>query len=360
MFGLNSRYEGSTFNSALRKRYLKGNFKLVSLSSCKDLTFPETYLGLTSKHLGSIAEGNSRLCQDFLNATNPSIVTSSETFSRRDHQGLFNILNTFKHNILRHNPSWDNLNILSNSLNGAGVNYLEFVDSISLKNFNESSGLYFLNTTNTLNIQKILSLKLLGFVNYNNNFPKLCVDQSTHSNRDLTPQLCSNAQIYNYINLPNNVYFESTGSFLTTEGILKKNIKFLQSTKQTKDDWQILRKLSSYLNKISFVSNTNKSLRSLDFNNSSFKKYKTYSEFLYYAGSNILKNNSEVGNISVTNLKFENKFQAAKSKLYATKFKIWINDFYIGGKDPYSKHSTTMINCSKVFRLEKNSFSHIV
>ena len=40
LIGVNTRYEGSYLNLKLRQRYLKGNFKLFSLESLTDLTFP--------------------------------------------------------------------------------------------------------------------------------------------------------------------------------------------------------------------------------------------------------------------------------------------------------------------------------
>ena len=38
LIGLNTRYEGSYFNTKLRQRYLKGNFKIISVNSFLDLT----------------------------------------------------------------------------------------------------------------------------------------------------------------------------------------------------------------------------------------------------------------------------------------------------------------------------------
>ena len=57
LLGFNSRYESSTLNTKLRKRYLQGNFEIFSVSSTIDLTFPSSYLNLTTDKLKKIAEG---------------------------------------------------------------------------------------------------------------------------------------------------------------------------------------------------------------------------------------------------------------------------------------------------------------
>jgi len=58
LIGLNTRYEGSFLNLKLKQRYLKGNFKILSLNAITELTYPSSYLGLSIKTLISIAEGN--------------------------------------------------------------------------------------------------------------------------------------------------------------------------------------------------------------------------------------------------------------------------------------------------------------
>ena len=82
---------------------------------------------------------------------------------------------------------------------------------------------------------------------------------------------------------------------------------------------------------------------------------------MFFANSNI-NNKAEFGNnkIEKKNLNIIYKFKNAKTKLFSTKLKIWLNDFYVGGLDSYSRHSTTMIKCSKFLRLEKNNFSHLI
>ena len=81
-----------------------------------------------------------------------------------------------------------------------------------------------------------------------------------------------NYNIYNYIYLPNNVFFETAGTFINTEGIYKKSIRVIPTTQQSKNDWQIIRKLFSYSKKVNFIGNSKFNKR-LSFNcNNIFKE----------------------------------------------------------------------------------------
>jgi NADH-quinone oxidoreductase chain G len=84
LVGVNTRYEGSSLNLKLRSRYKKGNFKVISLGSTVDLTFPVKSLGLTLLTLKSIVSGNHFVCQDFVKGSMPIIIIGSEIGKRRD------------------------------------------------------------------------------------------------------------------------------------------------------------------------------------------------------------------------------------------------------------------------------------
>ena len=362
LLSLNSRYEGSKLNIDLRKRYFKGNFKLLNLGSAINLTFPSFNIGLNVKNLQSIVEGNNLLCQEFISSQNPLIITNSSLFQRKDTNGLVNILKYFKQILTKYHLNWDNLSILNSSINEAGVNYLNTFKSISEKDLNSSCGLYFLTTQhNSLNLQKLIQIKLLKYLDNNSLWPTFCIEQNFGSYSKFSKQLHTPFKIYNYINLPNNSFYESTGSYLNTEGELKKNIKFVSTKAQTKEDWQIIRKIFSSANKINSI-NTFKNNFIINFNNTTFTKFKSFTSFLFQANDNISNKKILFLNNSIPNKKIDInfKFKEQKSKIFSTKFKIWINDFYLGGNDSYSQYSKTMINCSKTLRSEKNSFSHLI
>lgn len=102
----------------------------------------------------------------------------------------------------------------------------------------------------------------------------------------------------------------------------------------------------------------NNSNLSIDLNNlNNFKKFVNY---IFFATKNITSNNSNVFNsTNKNNIDILYTFKKKKFKMFSSKLKMWLNDFYVGGCDPYSRYSTTMIKCSLNLRTEKNNFSHL-
>jgi len=353
LIGVNTRYESPVLNLKLRKRYLKGNFKVFSLNSDLNLTFPTTNLGNNLNQLKEIMEGTHTLCQTLTTKSTPSILISSEILKRKDSYELVKLLNSFKYNLNKvHNKSIS-INILNTSLNTSGISYIDTLKKISKSDFVQSLGIYLLNVNGvSSNLKTILRLKLLNYYNSEYFTPKLLIKQNNGFNFDKT-LFSTNT----YINLPNNVFFSTNNTYLTSDGIFKQNIKFLSSTAQTKDDWQIIRKLFSKTKTINFFSNQSWNNK-ISFNCNNFFKFKSYSNILFFA-CNIL---TEFNKLKVSKKKvlLDYKYKTSKIKIYNTPFRLWLDDFYIGGKDLYSKHSITMINCSNILKNNQNNFFHII
>ena len=361
LIGINTRYEGSTLNIKLKQRYSKGNFKILNINALTDITIPTSYLSLNLKTLSTIAEGNNLFCQELLNDSNPLIILSSEIFNRKDSKDISVLLENIKKNLTNYYTNWNNLNILNSTINQTGTYYLQNIKSISDNDFFNPGGFYCINTSmNNLNFKKLINLKLLNyFEDLMTKTPTFLIEQNNGFPKTIPKQFVNKYKIYQYINLPNNIFFESTGTFLNTEGIFKKNIKFIPTIKQTREDWQIIRKLFANTKKISFISNF-KYNTLISYNNKTFLKYKNYIGFLYFTNQILSNKNYSINKeTSITlNLHINNKFKTKKNKIYTTKLKLWLHDFYIGGKDFYSKYSLTMIQCSKSYRLEKTNFSY--
>ena len=361
LIGFNSRYESSTLNTKLRKRYLQGDFEVLSLSSGLDLTFPVSYLDLTTKKLIKIAEGNDIFCQTFINS-NTLILTSSNIYTRQDSTGILKSFQLISKKIKQFNKKTTTLKTVNVSVNEAGVKYLNNFKPFSEHDLTNSYGVYFLNDRkNNLNIDKILNLKLLNYTTQSNT-PTFCFEQNNGKLNMSNNLLLNSLNSYSYINLPNNSFFESKGTFLNTEGLFKKTIKFVNLNNQTKDDWQIIRKLFLVLSKLTFLQNSKNNFK-LSFNSSTLNKFNLFTGFMYVSSKCLTNKTYTTENNKISanySLNTTNKLNHNKFKITNSKLKLWINDFYIGGKDSYSKYSNTMINCSKSFRSEKLIFQHII
>ena len=80
---------------------------------------------------------------------------------------------------------------------------------------------------------------------------------------------------------------------------------------------------------------------------------------MYLSGTKLTNNN----NITLLKTTKKNDFlipsnlKNKKNKTYTAKIKLWLHDFYIGGKDSHSRFSVTMIKCSKLLRSETTNFN---
>ena len=362
LFGINTRYENPQINIKIRQRYLKGDFKILSYGSNLDLTFPTTNKSFNSQTLVELAEGNNLLCQELLNNTNPLLILSSEILNRKDNNGLITITNFLNNILKKYHLDWNSVNYINNSLNSSGINYLDIIKPISIKNFKNNFGIFCINIKQeNFSLKKIINLKLLNYQKITNNFPKFCLEINTGLSSSIFEKFnkLNNYKIYNYINLPNSNFFESTGTFLNNEGIFKKNVKLINSASQIKEDWQIIRKILAYSKKINFISN-NKDNCQISFTTSTINKFNAFVNLLMISNNNLtnfkIKNKPKYFNSK--NLNFCHK-QSLK-KIQKTKLKMWLKDFYLGGTDFYSKNSPTMITCSKQLRLISLNFKYLI
>lgn len=93
LMATNPRQEGYYLHLKLRQRFLKGNFRCLTIGSLIDLTFPISFLGSNLNSIKTIAKGSNLACQDLKFATNPFLVYNSGVLKRNDSS---NTNNTFR------------------------------------------------------------------------------------------------------------------------------------------------------------------------------------------------------------------------------------------------------------------------
>ena len=137
LLNTNTRHEGYVLNLSLRQRFLKGDFKLLSIGSMLDLTFPSYTLGSNLNVFKSIGEGTHLSCQDLKNAEFPVLIANTELFKRGDSK---NILKILKHtNIVT--SAWNGLNVLHHNISSTGISLLNNFLPISNEDFVNFFGL---------------------------------------------------------------------------------------------------------------------------------------------------------------------------------------------------------------------------
>jgi len=346
LVGLNSRYDSPSLNIQLRKRYKKGSFKLVSLGSSVDYTFPVEHVGLNTLNVQKITEGTHSCCQLIKTSKNPLMFFGSEFAKRKDARGVKLLLKTLKN---YSSIETLNFNMVSSGVNEAGLSYLNVCKPFTILDYRNSSGLYFVDTSlDNTHISKYIDSCLIQ--NKMRQTFQLIIKQNNNSALTLNEKSLSNT-IYQ---LPSTNFFESSNTYINTKGDVNKSFKILKPGKQSKTSWQIVRGFSHYLGNLTSILVKKKGLKPLDLLDNFNLKQFVGSFFLPNRDLNNLSNYYTKNGRSST-LKLPH-YHVAQKKIHNTKIMFLTDDFYVGGKDNVSKLSKVMIKCSKLLRTETLNF----
>ena len=349
LLGTDTRYESPYLNLKLKKRFVKGNFQIVSIGPKSNLTFPSISLGSNLNKFTSIVEGNSSICTTIKNSQNLLTVLNTETLQRRDSNTILNLFASLNNNYSKNNLNI--FNLLNTSLNSVGLNNLNNFKTLSKKDLTKTNGLFFINNSikTSLIKDKLIELQLLNYFSLNLN-NKILIEQNNQNNQLSTK---TKLNLHNYIYLPNNTFFESSGTYMNTEGRVKQTVKLLSSMQNTKDDWHLLRKLTSTLKNIEFTKNTKYNTRIL-YNSNNLFDFKNLISFLYLNTTSLSKLSFQLKTQTQTFNQIT-PVKTSKLKFLTTQLKKWVEDFYLGGYDNYSKESETMVSCS--INLHQDTFT---
>ena len=352
----NPRYEGYVLNLSLRQRFLKGNFKLLSIGSVLDLTFPVYNLGSRFNILKSIGEGTHLSCQDIKNAEFPVIISNTELFKRNDSKLLMEIL---KYTSVL-DIAWNSLNVLNHNIGSVGVQSLSRFLPFCLENFTSFFGLYYINVSlsSTANVKKLIELHLLNiFTSQSLTTQKIFVDQNVHSFNKLVFNKLENKLCNSYFYLPSNLFLEDNETYINTQGLIKRTTKLLHFKKDSKTNWQITRKFYANTKSLVFLNNVkDNNLISFDCVNSF--NFKNYMNFQFYAVQTLTSLSFYLTKQNSPLFKsFKPAIKSPKVKVLNTKVKSWLDDFFNGnGKDFFSYNSSILVNCSKITRSSSTNF----
>jgi len=362
LIGTNPRYEGAQLNLNLRQRYFKGNFKCLTLGSLIDLTFPTTFLGTNLKIIKEIAEGNHFTCQDFKTSKSPFLIFGSEFFKRVDSKNALEMLNKCTHTNLL-NKNWNGINVLNSTLGETGTQSVSNFLPLTDKDFDELSLFYFVNITaqNIPNVKKIIEAKLLKHTNITgskSDIDDLFFDQNNNikNNQIFIQSFSKWTKRKKYHFLPVKMFYENEETFINTEGLIKRTNKLITERK-TREGWKLLRNLLKHFqNQYVPLNPTNSSI--VIFNG---KKQSNFTNFTYFHYCAVEKFDSSTLPTTTQNKPFfiwkpNTVFKQKPLKIKSIKSKYWLDDFFTGGKDEYSRSSLVLSNCSKILRTQTTNF----
>jgi hypothetical protein len=363
LIGVNTRYEGSYLNLKLRKRYLKSDFNIISLSALLDLTFPVFIIGSTVGTIGLIVEGNSLLNQTFKNASYPMLIMNSNYFKRLDSKNFINFIEIFKLYTHFSLKRWNGLNILNFSLNDVGTSTLNRYNSIKSTDLINYNIIYFFNSPLYIfSIKKFLELKTLKFLNFKNDYKtrslKTVIYQNpvSKNNSWIDRILKKSNAVQSYFSISTKNFYNSTETYINTEGYAKKSSNVVASNSDFKNDWKFLRRIFKHTKKDIEFTKDLKDKKRIFFKSKNPTKFKNYLAFHFlpikvYTRTlfcQLIENKSFINKA--------NNFFFLLNKSFNSKIILWLQDFYLGNRDLYSRHSKTMVKCSLYIRSSKLNF----
>ena len=305
LLNTDTRHEGYVLNLNLRQRFLKGGFKLLNIGSNLDLTFSTYNLGSNFNMIKIIGEGSHVVCQDIKNAKHPLLISNLETFKRSDSRLIYEVLKYS--NFI--STAWGGVNVLSNTLSNSSLFNLNNFLPFSSSDLQNSFGVYFVNSNleSSSNFKKVVSLKLLGLFSGSNSHSSIFIDQNVKKiNGSLAKNYFNSSD---YVYLPSNLIFEDNETYFNTQGFVKRVTKVINFKKNSKSNWQLIRKLHSNLKSLGTISNI-KDNSLIQFNCINSFDFKNYLYFQYYGvqsltclGFYLLKQNSNLSENSKNSLK---------------------------------------------------------
>lgn len=356
LINTNPRYEGYILNLSLRQRFLKGDFKLLSVGSMLDLTFPTYNLGSNFGILKSLGSGTHLACQDIKNSEFPIVITNTELFKRSDATVFTEILKYV--NIL--DVAWNGYNILNHNIGSTGIQSLNKFLPLSSEDFTNFFGLYYINVplSSAGNVKKLTELHLLNIFNSTTSFnSKVFIDQNVKPVNKTFYEKVKNKLFDNYFYLPSNMFLEDSETYINTQGLIKRTTKLLHFKKDAKTNWQITRKFYANTKSLIFFNNKKDNML-INFNSINSFNFKNYVNFQFYSVQTLTslsfyltKQNSPLNHSIHLSIK------SPKVKVLNTKVKNWLDDFFNGnGKDSFSYNSSVLVSCSKISRTSSTNF----
>jgi NADH dehydrogenase/NADH:ubiquinone oxidoreductase subunit G len=352
LIGSNSRFESFRLNLTLRRRMLKGGFSCSLFGSLVDLTFSTNFKNTNSNTVKFVAEGTHIFCQELIRAKNPLTIYNNELLKNNYGKILLEVLKDFS-KYFEGTITQNRLNMINSTLSSAGHYYLAKVDGFSSKDLTSSTIFYFLHThlASNSNIKKATEINLLNILLKKRYRKVQVVDQNClHKiNRKFSRNATS------YYCAPTRTFFETEETYLSSEGILKRTMK-LFLTKNILTTWQTLLLIVKYLNKNAKTLSP-KSCHSLTYNIKGYLRFKIFTHLHFYVTQYLTNINYYLTSKTSSVCFYKaSKFKKTPAKLRCYKMKFWLEDFFIGGKDEYSKHSAVLASCSNVLRLESKNF----
>ena len=229
LIGTNPRLESTILNSRIRKNYLKGKTKIISLNDVGDLTYPYESLNGSSEIIKDIVENNHKISNLIKDSKYPLIIIGKSLLRSRSNKYVYESMKNFLIENNKISKEWNSFNILSQDASSIGNLDLGLYNTINGSN----------EVLENLQNNKYKIVFLLGQDNLN--FKKkdeFIIYIGSHGDKG--------AEIADVV-LPAAAYTEQDGHYTNLEGLLQKAYKASYPPGDAKEDWKIINELSEII-----------------------------------------------------------------------------------------------------------------
>lgn len=230
LIATNPRFEASLINTRLRKRMLRGHFPIGMIGPQVDLTYSYEHLGETPQSLAILDDPGNPFMQTFLKAEHPMLIIGEAVLNHPESEKILTFLKYFsiKHKLIQ--EDWNGYNILW--CHAASVGALD-IDFLPQSGGLDLEGIYKACEAGDINVVYCLGADDLDFDRLKN---ATLIFQGHHGDA-----AAHHAQII----FPGAVYTEKNATYVNTEGRIQQTEKVLCPPGEAKEDWRIIRALSS-------------------------------------------------------------------------------------------------------------------
>ncbi|MBM3506336.1 MAG: NADH-quinone oxidoreductase subunit G [Alphaproteobacteria bacterium] len=229
LIGTNPRWEAALVNARLRKRYLRGGFRVFSIGPRLDLTFPVENLGAGPETLGAIAGGGHPLVETLSAAIRPMLVVGQGALARPDGAAILAAAWRIAVTCRMVRDSWNGFNVLHTAAARVGGLDIGFVPG---KDGADTGAILDGAASGRLGLVYLLGADGIDMRRLGSTF---VVYQGHHGDAG-----ANRADVV----LPGAAYTEKPATYVNTEGRVQQAKRVVFPPGEAREDWAIVRALS--------------------------------------------------------------------------------------------------------------------
>ena len=258
LVGTNPRLEATILNARIRKAYLKSKLPIYSICNPGNLTYPYEYIGDDISIIKEIIEDKHNLSKKIKKSKKPLIILGESALNSEGAEYIFKAFKNFLVSNNKISSEWNSFNYLTQQASRVGAIDLGIYKILENNNY---------EILDNLEKNKFKVIYLLGVDNLN--FKKkdeFIIYQGSHGDKG--------ALIADVI-FPSAAYTEKNGHYVNLEGRIQKAFKATYPPGDSKEDWEIIKKLSEKFNKPLDIKSKKELENNLLKEKSFFLKFKT-------------------------------------------------------------------------------------